>query len=280
MGKGKTSRCKLRAETVFSDLASPVLDSAIAQAREIEREASVEALHQLRIALRTLQTLWWLYRPLISSKDYTQQRSIVKSIAKAAGKARDCDVLLVLLNLQGTSTSGLIPAISAARQIAVDEGKAILSPLTTQTSLWKISFQSRASVVKRQERHPLRAFAKKRVAKSKRQLRKRIKQAVQAKKPDLEAFHDVRKAGKKTRYLLELLEPFLSADHHNTLKGIKKILKPLGDLNDVVVSERLLLENPSLLASTDQPTAICHWFQKERKYRLNVAAYLLRKDWK
>jgi CHAD domain-containing protein len=53
---------------------------------------------------------------------------------------------------------------------------------------------------------------------------------------------DVRKAGKKTRYLLELFGP-LPADHRRLLKRLQKIQQPLGELNDFAVSESLLRQN-------------------------------------
>lgn len=279
MGHGKASRTAQCAETAFSDLASPVVDTAIEQAREVAQEPSVEGFHQLRITMRILLTLWWFYRPLTDSKKYTRQRAILKSIASAAGKARDYDILVEMLRLQGKSTSVSTPEISATRHAAVDAGKEILSPSSVQVQLRQMLSQTSVSLTSRQCLHQLHNFADTRVAKSEKQLRKRITQAVQAKRPDLAAFHDVRKLGKKTRYLLELLEPVLSRGHHITLIRIKKTLKPLGDLNDVVVSERLLRYNPSFLSGTDQPRKIRHWFKKERKRRLNTSAYLLRKDW-
>lgn len=279
MGNGKASRITQCAETAFSDLASSIVDTAIEQAREVAREPSVEGFHQLRISMRILLTLWWFYRPLTDSRKYTRQRAMLKSIASAAGKARDYDILVELLRLQGKSSSVSTHEISAARDAAVEAGKEILSPSSVQMQLRQMLSQTSMSLTSRKRLHQLRNFADTRVAKSEKKLRKRIAQAVQAKRPDLAAFHDVRKLGKKTRYLLELLEPVLSRGHHSTLTRIKRTLQPLGDLNDVVVSEGLLRCNPSLLSGADQPRKIRHWFKKERERRLNTSAYLLRKDW-
>ncbi|GGH58813.1 CHAD domain-containing protein [Comamonas phosphati] len=280
MGKGKTSRRKLSAETALAGLAFPLVDSAIEQAREIAREPSVEGLHQLRTTMRSLQSLWWFYRPLTGAGEYTQRRSTFKSIANAAGRARDYDILLEMLRLRKQNTAVLAPEIQAIREAAMEAGRGVLSPLGMQALLRQTLWQTSASLAARQNQRPLRAFADARVAKSERQLRKLIEQAVRAKKPDFAAFHDVRKAGKKTRYLLELLGPVLSGNHQKTLARLKKSLKSLGDLNDVVASERLLLENPSLLSAIGKPGKVCHWFEKERQRRLSASAYLLRKDWR
>jgi CHAD domain-containing protein len=108
----------------------------------------------------------------------------------------------------------------------------------------------------------LRALAQARVAQAAKQLRRRTKRAITAGKPDLEAFHDVRKAGKKTRYLLELFGPLLPADHRRLLKRLQKIQQPLGELNDFAVSESLLRQNPCLIPSPDQAKEIRRWLRK------------------
>jgi CHAD domain-containing protein len=280
MGKGKMSRYRLSAETAFADFALPLVDAAIGHAGDIAREPSVEGLHQLRMAMRSLQSLWWFYRPLMGAREYARQRSVFKAIASAAGKARDHDILLELLSLRKKSVVVPVSAIWAAREAAVRAGRDVLSPPAMQLLLRETLSQASASLAARQNLELLQAFADIRVAKSERQLRKRIRQAVKAGRPDFAAFHDVRKAGKKTRYLLERFAPVLSGRHQKTLVRLKKSLKSLGGLNDVVASARLMLENPALLSAMGEPGKTWKWFEKERKRRLNASACLLRKDWR
>ncbi|TDG16337.1 CHAD domain-containing protein, partial [Paraburkholderia silviterrae] len=87
----------------------------------------------------------------------------------------------------------------------------------------------------------LKAFADARVTDSEKQLRKRMRHAAKARKPDVAAFHGVRKAGKKVRYLLELFGPVLSGRHQKTLDRLKKIQKRFGELNDVVAKRETQL---------------------------------------
>lgn len=279
MAKGKTGRYPPGAATAFPDLASPLVDTAIEQAREIAMEPSAEGLHQLRITMRRLQSLWWFYRPLTGAREYARQRNTFKSIANAAGKARDYDILIKLLSLRGRSTAESAPQILAAREAAVKAGKDVLSPSVMQALLRETLAQTSAGFTTEQNLLRLRAFADARVAKSERQLRKQIKQAAGARSPDLAAFHAARKSGKTTFYLLELFGPVLPGNHRKTLIRLRKSLKSLGELNDVVASERLLLENPSLISMADKPEKIWRWFEKERKRRLTASAHLLRKDW-
>lgn len=280
MRKEKAGRCRRSAEAAFEDFASPLLALAAGQAGEIARKPFVEGLHQLRLTMRSLQSLWWFYRPLMDAGTYTRQRSTFQSIARAAGQARDYDILIQLLNLQEKSTAVPAPDISTIRELAMEAGREVLSPSAMRALLEEILVQASAGLTARQGPLPLQAYADARVAKSQRLLRKRIAQALKVKKPDLAVFHDVRKAGKKTRDLLNLFGPVLSGSHRRMRICLRKSLKRLGDLNDVVVSERLLLENPALLSATGQPKKIGHWFEKERQRRLSAVVRLLRRDWR
>lgn len=275
-----TRRSEAGAAASFLELASPLAESVIAQAREIASEPCAEGFHQLRVSMRSLQSLWWFYRPMMDAREYARQRSIFQSVAGAAGRVRDHDILLALLNLRMKDTALPASQISAARQAAVEDVKDQLSPSALQPLLQEILRQASTSVAAGQQKETLKAFAEIRVAKAEKLLRKRLQQALVAKKADLAAFHDVRKAGKKARCLLELLAPALSGDQRKTLRRLRQTLKSLGELNDVVASEKLLRENPLLWPSKNsKPAKIGHWLEKERKRRASASAQLLRKKW-
>lgn len=274
MGKGKPD-----AAVAFSAIASPLVDSAVEQARHIAREPAAEGIHQLRVALRNLLTLWWLYRPLIGAEEYARQRGCLKSIASAAGKARDYDILIELLSRHGKCSAAGIAAIYVAREAALQAGREILSPPHIQTCLLKTLAQTEAGLRAKPRQLRLGALAEARIAKSRRQLHQRIKRAITANKPDIEAFHDVRKAGKKTRYLLELFGSLLPKDHHRLLKRLKKIQQPLGELNDLAASESLLRQNLRLISTPDQAKKLERWLKRKRKRRQSTLACTLRQDW-
>ena len=85
----------------------------------------------------------------------------------------------------------------------------------------------------------LHEFADRRVEASEKTLRRCTRRAGRVKKAEYTALHDVRKAGKKVRYLLELFGPVLSGRHQETLKRLRKVQDQdkLGELNDVVDCE-------------------------------------------
>ena len=85
------------AESTFAALAAPLVDEALSQSASIHADASPESLHQLRVALRRLRSLWWAYGPLLDRQENARQRALYRFLADAAGKTRDWDILLELL---------------------------------------------------------------------------------------------------------------------------------------------------------------------------------------
>src|SRR5262245_55719011 len=65
-----------QAESTFAALAAPLVDEALAQNASIHADATPESLHQLRVALRRLRSLWWAYRPLLDKAENTRQRAL------------------------------------------------------------------------------------------------------------------------------------------------------------------------------------------------------------
>ncbi|PVX85622.1 CHAD domain-containing protein [Paraburkholderia unamae] len=280
MGNGELEHRELRepsAQAAFSDIASPIVDEAIEQAKGVASNPSAEGLHQLRISMRRLRSLWWSYRPLLDAGENTRQGDLFRSLSDSAGKARDYDILIELLKQQQRGGKALPSEISDARQKALDTGRTVLSNPEMKTILLDALSQATRELAARKDRTPLQTFSDGRVIASEKQLRRRMRRAATVKNSNVAAFHDVRKAGKKTRYLLELFGPVLSGGHGKALNRLKKIQKRFGALNDVVVSENLLRNNASLLAGIADPEKTLKWFRKERERRLRAAAALLRK---
>lgn len=130
------------------------------------------------------------------------------------------------------------------------------------------------------ERHALQKFAEKRVRAAERSLRKRLRDASNAKRADYEALHDVRKAGKKVRYLLEFFGPMLDGHgnghgHGHTLARLRKLQQCFGELNDVIASVALLRDNMSLFADTRDACEALAYLKERRKQRRREAVRLL-----
>jgi CHAD domain-containing protein len=283
MGINETAQGKLNAptaEAAFHDIASPLINDAIEKAAMISADPTVDGLHQFRITLRQLRSLWWSFRPLLNKGENSRQRELFRTLDDTVGKARDYDILIELIKLQQKDAGTLPAELSDARRDAMNRGGDIISSPEMKDLLLDALSQTSSELRGTNEQQHFQVFADRRVALSEKKLRKQMRRAARAKHPRVTAFHDVRKAGKKVRYLLELLEPVLSGEHRKTLNRLRKIQRKFGALNDIVASEQLLRENAALLASIGEPDRTLRWFRKERERRLRSAANLLRKGHK
>ena len=269
------------AQAAFASYAAPLVDSAIENANALREDASPEALHKLRVSLRRLRSLWWAFEPLLEKGENTRQRALYQYLATAAGKTRDWDILIELLASEdqgaGSGNHAMLPTLQGVRGGALATSRETLSNADVKHLLREALSSASKELNTAHDRVPLRKFATQRVAASERSLKKRMKRARRAKRSNYTAFHNVRKAGKKLRYLLEFFGPVLSGGRKQTLKRLKQIQKRFGTLNDVVASETLLRDNVALLASTGDTDAALQWLKKERKRRMRAAAGLLRK---
>ncbi|MFM0737480.1 CHAD domain-containing protein [Paraburkholderia xenovorans] len=265
------------AEPAFASYAAPLVDEAIEQAAAVREDASPEALHKLRVSLRRLRSLWWAFSPLLEKGENTRQRALYKYLASAAGKTRDWDILIELITREDESAPEMRAKLEEVRGGALATSRETLSNADVKHLLRDALTSATKELNTAHERVPLRKFADKRVAASERSLKKRMKRASHAKRANYAAFHDVRKAGKKLRYLLEFFGPVLQGGHKRTLKRLKQIQKRFGKLNDIVASEMLLRDNASLLAGAGDTGGAQDWLAKERKRRMRSAAGLLRK---
>ncbi|MFM0735028.1 CHAD domain-containing protein [Paraburkholderia sediminicola] len=265
------------AESAFASYAAPLVGDAIEHASAVREDASPEALHKLRVSLRRLRSLWWAFEPLLDKGENTRQRALYKYLAAAAGKTRDWDILIELITQDERVAHEMTPRLQEARGDALATSRETLSNADVKHLLQDALTSAKKELNTAHERVPLQKFVDKRVAVSERALKKRIKRASHAKRSNYAAFHDVRKAGKKLRYLLEFFEPVLHSSHKRIQKRLKQIQKRFGTLNDVVASEMLLRDNTGLLAGSGDADAALHWLGKERKRRMRAAAGLLRK---
>jgi CHAD domain-containing protein len=265
------------AQAAFASYAAPLVADAIEFAEAVREDTSPEALHKLRVSLRRLRSLWWAFEPLLEKEENTRQRALFKFLATAAGKTRDWDILIELLAHEDSGAHEIAPTFQEARGDALAVSRETLANADVKHLLREALSGASKELNTAHERVALRKFATRRVDSAKRSLKKRTKRASRAKRSDYTAFHDVRKAGKKLRYLLDFFAPVLKGNCKRTVKRLKQIQKRFGALNDVVASEGLLREHAASLAGSGDTGAALAWFRQERKRRLRTAAQLLRK---
>lgn len=265
------------AQAAFVSYAAPLVDHAVEFARALRDDPSPEALHKLRVSLRRLRSLWWAFEPLLEKGETTRERAVYKYLGTAAGRTRDWDILIELLAHEDSGAGELAPRLNDARGAALATSRETLSNADVKHLLHEALSATAKELNTSHERVLLRKFAEQRVAAAERSLKKRMKRARGARRSNYVAFHNVRKAGKKVRYLLEFFEPVLKGAHKRTLKRLKQIQKRFGALNDVVASEQLLRENGASISGAADTGAALDWLKTERKRRTRSAARLLRK---
>jgi len=264
------------AQAAFASYAAPLVDRAIELAHAVRDDTSPEALHQLRVSLRRLRSLWWAFHPLLEEAENRRQRALFKYLASAAGKTRDWDIVIELLSTEGSGAQPTIPKLSEVRDDALRTSRETLANADVKHLLRDALAGSSKELNIAHERVPLGKFAATRVDAAQHSLKKRMKRANRAKRSDYPAFHEVRKGAKKLRYLLDFFEPVLKGGRKHTMKRLKRIQKRFGALNDVVASEALLRDQSALLTGLHTGAALA-WLDKERKRRVRKAAALLSK---
>jgi CHAD domain-containing protein len=263
------------AESRFSSYATPLVDDAISCAAALSADPNAEVLHKLRVGLRRLRSLLWAYRPLLNRDFDDKQRALFKYFASAAGKTRDWDILIELLNdtlhVKQAPTDGL----QAARNDALTSSREALSDANIKTALREALKNANKELNTAHERTPLSKFARERLRSAEESLHKRMRRASHAKRSDYASYHEVRKAGKKVRYLLEFFEPLLVKKQLKSAKELKRIQKRFGALNDVIASEELLRGKRDIFPDDASVDNALTALEKERKRRVRAAAKLL-----
>src|SRR6202012_2458061 len=122
---GKQTRLKLhrklRADEAFPAILADCLGAASAQAGVLRAGRSVEALHQLRVALRRLEVMLAAFGKAFDQDWFADLRSRTKAISARLAPARDLDVFLVDLWPAATKGGGDFTALRRDAEALRDE---------------------------------------------------------------------------------------------------------------------------------------------------------------
>lgn len=266
----------------FVCLATSISADAARRARALNLKADPEVLHKLRVALRRLRSLWWAYEPLLDRKDSALQRAEFKSLADAAGKTRDWDVLRDLLETNLSmqhAFASLVESVDGHRADALSFSRRTIGNAGVERILPRALVAARRQLDSRATRPALAGFAEERVESAEKALKKRVRRAIQPEHPGYAALHDVRIAGKKLRYLLEFFSPILDGSHQVTIELLVSVQEELGKLNDLVTSETLLREYSFQLDESRMVKEAIRYLDDQKKRRMRVAHEMLRTVW-
>ncbi|MGF6758902.1 CHAD domain-containing protein [Paraburkholderia sp. GAS42] len=274
--------CESTVADAFLLLATSTAEDAVRRVRKLESKADPEVLHKLRVAFRRLRSLWWAYGPLLDRKDARFRCGEFKSLANAAGKTRDWDVLRDLLDADPStkhSIKPLIELVDERRTEALSFSRRTIGNAGVERVLEQACTGARTQLESRARGLVLVEFAEDRVSVAEKALKKRVRRAASQSGSDYAALHEVRIAGKKLRYLLEFFSPVLGGGHWAVIERLTSVQDELGRLNDLVTSEALLREYMFQLGEPCLVEEAIGYLQDQKGYHMGKAQEILRAQW-
>lgn len=206
---------------------------------------NVEYVHQLRVSTRRAMAAMELFAELLPPKRAQWLEKKLKKMRRAAGEARDCDVLAQRMSKNGASE--VLERILERIQQRRDEAQC---PIRTVHSALESKGRYRRRVDKLLARvadpKPSRAEAANQVFGewSRRRLRPIVKRFFDSAEEDLseyEALHRLRIRGKQVRYAMEILVgAFPEAFRGELYPIITKLQDKLGQINDHATAQATL----------------------------------------
>lgn len=262
----------------FNILSLAATGEVLRRVRELNSNSEPEVLHKLRVALRRLRTLWWVFQPLLDRQDAKSHRGEFKSLAAAAGKTRDWDVLRALLSAAQSSESfeGLIVRVDQQRSSALAFSNRIIGNAGVERIVEHSLQVAQNQIAAHAASMPLVEFATKRAGRAEVMLKKRIKRVVSNPNADYAELHEIRIAGKRLRYSLEFLSPVLDDHYLATIERLAQVQQQLGDLNDLVSGETLLREYAFQLGESHASKKAIKYLEEQQRLRKTVAHDMLR----
>ncbi|MEX3966569.1 CHAD domain-containing protein [Paraburkholderia sp. EG286B] len=265
--------------STFSSLAMPVVVEVVQRTKSLATEVDPEAFHQLRVAFRKLRALYWAYSPWLGVEATAHASEEFKRLAAVAGGTRDWDIAGDLLKTAQKSDASIELLVSAAREKraqAVAHSQAMIKSDAVEAFLNDAVLRAQTTLQSSCDDLPIRAFARRRVRMAQRTLRKRSRRAARSEAGHEESLHDVRKAGKKLRYLLEFFQPVIKGGHERTIKELTSVQKTLGEFNDIAASETLIRNTTFDEVPADIVEKSLQWLEAMKYQRIDVASRRVR----
>jgi CHAD domain-containing protein len=265
--------------STFSSLATPVVAEAVQRAKELSTKSDAEGFHQLRVAFRKLRALYWAYSPYLDEETTAQATEEFRRLAAAAGGIRDWDIagdLLKTAQASGASIELLLVAAREKRAQAVVDSQTMIKSDDVEAFLSDVLLRAQTTLQSRCSDLPIRAFAEKRVRLAQRALQKRSRRAARSEAAHEENLHDVRKAGKKLRYLLEFFQPVIKGGHDRTIKELTSVQNKLGQFNDIAASATLIRSASLNEVPVEVLQESLQWLERQKCRRMRVASRRVR----
>lgn len=214
----------------------------------------VEAIHDLRVAVRHLRAVAWAFRPVVADAVSARWKSVLHDTADACGETRDWDVFfaetLAPAIAREPAHPVLLALIDAARTRRAAAHDVMMTKLsrdmrerlgTLERDVRRMArMMATAGRKRRDDTAQLDAFAQRRVRKARRRVRALARTARDGK---TEHVHRLRIGNKRLRYAIEALADVLPRRLRKRLhKKLVRRQTALGAVVDDAVARRLLCE--------------------------------------
>ena len=234
----------------------------------------IEHVHQLRVGCRRADAALKAFRPLMSGKP-KKLRSWLRQIRQAAGPARDADVLMVRLVEEAKENSAdvnlqyVIERLKRYRTNA--QGALVEVEEKSRKGALEESFERCLSLLQQdkvlQEHKTIGQFA-----------RWALREACQGmfqlsglSEPTIPQLHELRIAGKRLRYSIELFSgAFPPALRREVYPLVEKIQDRLGSLNDHATTQALFQRWLASLATDSRAAYLAHRIVQEHDAALAI----------
>jgi len=265
--------------STFSSLAGPVVVEAVRTAKALSTKSEAEGFHQLRVAFRKLRALYWAYAPYLGEGVTAQATEEFRRLATVAGGTRDWDIagdLLKTAREDGASIDLLMSAANEKRAQAAAFSQAMIKANEVEALLNEALLRAQAKLQLDSKDQSVHAFARKRIRLARRTLHKRSRRVARSNIVDEEALHDVRKAGKKLRYLLEFFQPVIKRQRGRTIRKLTSVQNELGRFNDIAASEALIRSTSFDDVPPEVVQESLRWLEKQKCRRMRSASRRVR----
>ncbi|RZF31824.1 CHAD domain-containing protein [Paraburkholderia sp. UYCP14C] len=252
---------------------------AVQRAKELSTQSDAEGFHQLRVAFRKLRALYWAYSPYLGEESTAQATEEFKRLAAVAGGTRDWDIagdLLRAAQASGASIELLVTAAREKRAQAVEHSQTMIKSDDVEAFLNDVLFRAQTTLLSRCDGLTIRAFAEKRVRLAQRTLQRRSRRAARSEDTHEEHLHDVRKAGKKLRYLLEFFQPVIKGGRGRTIRQLTSVQDKLGQFNDIAASAALIRGASFSEVPAEVVQESLQWLEEQKYQRMRAASRRVR----
>jgi inorganic triphosphatase YgiF len=238
----------------FQAVARACLRQITANAERLRHRASPEVIHQMRVGLRRLRSLVNSFKRVAADARLPAIKAELKWITGELDAARNLDVLLrgdyraaVALKEDADGLKGLGLRLRGARRMAYVRAVGATESerfrrLLVDLLIWiEAGPWSAAEATARPRRRPVRKFAERELT---RRRRKIVRRGAHLRDLDPAARHKLRIEAKKLRYAADAFVGLFERPKRARafLAALKELQDALGDLNDIVVGERLAHE--------------------------------------